>query len=124
MSDEIRTVIADDLRPVFVCKTQIHPRPYYHVYSAWEADDFANHQHSTIQSTTGKGLTEDETGSRWLGKIGTRRSKCDLPAMTQERVDFVHAEYAKQYQEAYELIVRAFPEAETLYRSMGEIIEQ
>jgi hypothetical protein len=124
VSKEIRTVIADDLRPVFVERVQIHPAPYYYVYSAWESTDWTEHDHHTIQSTTGFGLTEDETRSKWLGKIGTRRSKCDLPPMTQERIDFVRAAYDKQYQESYALIIRAFPEATYGRQDSGEIIEQ
>jgi hypothetical protein len=59
-----------------------------------------------------------------MGTIGSRKLTPDLanlPAFSHERINAVRAYYDAQYDEAYVLIVAAFPEATSGRRSMGQI---
>ena len=62
---------------------------------------------------------------RWWGRLGTERELSAeleaLPARSQERWERVHAWHEQNYQRAYELIERAFPEAAAGRYSMGDI---
>jgi hypothetical protein len=83
------------------------------VYEAWEPSALMG-PHATITSIDDK----------WYGRIGTRRPSAELealPAGSEERFRAVGKWYEDQYDDAYKLIVQAFPEAGAGRRSMGEI---
>lgn len=117
MTKQVRRVYRGD-RDIYVVRFGVHPRPEdWVVYEAWERTDGICGQHSTIQSCEGFGLPE----SGWMGRIGTRRFECGLPPWSQERIDAVTALYAEQYNEAYDAILEAFPEASQGTKRMGGI---
>lgn len=83
------------------------------VYDAWEPSALMG-PHATITSIDDK----------WYGRIGTKRPPPELealPRMSEERFRAVGKWYEDQYEEAYELIVQAFPEAKAGKRGIGEI---
>jgi hypothetical protein len=78
---------------------------------------FASH-HSLMS-----GSTYGQPGT--LGKVGTRDLPADidaLPARSDERYHAVRAFHQAQYDEAYALILRAFPDAATGRRDMGDVM--
>ncbi len=82
-------------------------------YSAWEPSALVG-RHSSITSIAGE----------WYGRIGTRWPPPELerlPAWSDERMKAVGRWHEEQYQEAYDLIIRAFPQAAKGRRSMGII---
>lgn len=84
------------------------------VYSAWEPTE--DHAHSTI--------TTFEDYGPWYGRVATRRLTPELdalPAMSRERSEAVGRWHEAQYEEAYALILAAFPEAANGRRSSGHI---
>lgn len=83
------------------------------VYEAWEPSELMG-PHATITSID----------TQWYGRIGTRRPPPELerlPAGSEERFRAVGKWYEDQYEEAYRLIIQAFPEAKAGKHSMGEI---
>ena len=82
------------------------------VYEAWEPSAIMG-KHSTITSIDGQ----------WYGRIGTRYLPPELERLPRgdERSRAVGKWHEDQYEEAYNLIIKAFPEAEAGRRSMGEI---
>jgi hypothetical protein len=63
-------------------------------------------------------------GDRLFGRLGTDRLPASidaLPAMSEERSRQVNAWREAVYTDAYELIIKAFPEAATGRRDMGAI---
>jgi hypothetical protein len=61
---------------------------------------------------------------RFYGRIGSRRIPATIEAMvggSPERVEAAHAHSAAQYEEAYAMIVAAFPHTANGRRSMGRI---
>lgn len=83
------------------------------VYEAWEPSAIMG-RHSTITSIDGE----------WYGRIGTRYLPTELeelPAGSEERLRAVGKWHEDQYEEAYRLILEAFPDADAGRRSMGEI---
>ena len=60
---------------------------------------------------------------RWWGQVGTDRLPTELDALPrgEERIARVHAWQDANYERAYELIERAFPEAVGGRHSMGDI---
>lgn len=83
------------------------------VYNAWEPSSVMG-KHSSITFIEGK----------CYGQIGHRFMSPEieaLPAGSKERIEAVQKAYDEQYQEAYRLIVEAFPEAASGSRSMGDI---
>ena len=82
------------------------------VYEAWEPSAIMG-KHNTITSIDGE----------WYGRIGTRHLPPELEKLPPgpERITAVGKWHEDQYQEAYNLILRAFPEAQAGKRSMGEI---
>jgi hypothetical protein len=68
-------------------------------------------------------ITHDK--DRWWGRLGTERNLPAeleaLPPRSQERWDRVHAWHEEQYQRAYQIIERAFPEAVDGHHSMGDV---
>ncbi|MBA7608583.1 hypothetical protein ES703_15761 [subsurface metagenome] len=83
------------------------------VYEAWEPSAIMG-RHTSITSID----------SEWYGRIGTRYLSPELeklPAGSEERLRAVGKWHHEQYEEAYKLIIQAFPEAEGGKRSMGEI---
>lgn len=62
---------------------------------------------------------------RWWGRLGTERELPPeleaLPVRSQERWERVHAWHDANYDRAYQLIERAFPEAAAGHHSMGDI---
>jgi hypothetical protein len=81
-----------------------------HVHAVWER--YSNH--STMTTINGE----------WYGRIGTRRLPAfmeALPAMSDERSRIVGEWHDAQYAQAYEMILRAFPELIPTRQSMGEI---
>ncbi len=61
--------------------------------------------------------------SRWWGQVGTDGLPAELDALPrgEERIARVHAWQEANYQRAYQLIERAFPEAVSSRHSMGDI---
>lgn len=83
------------------------------VYNAWEPSGIMG-KHSTITFIDGK----------CYGRIGSRHLSPEidkLPALSNERLYAVRKAFEEQYQEAYNLIIQAFPEAADGSRSMGDI---
>lgn len=82
------------------------------VYDAWEPSAIMG-RHSTITTIEG----------RWYGRVGTRYLTPDVEALPpgDERSRVVGKWHEDQYEEAYRLIIQAFPEATAGKRSMGEI---
>ncbi len=83
------------------------------VYNAWEPS-----------SITGKHSTITFIDSKCYGQIGTRRMPPEidvLPAGSEERIKAVRRNYEEQYQEAYRIIIEAFPEASAGTRDMSDI---
>lgn len=82
------------------------------VYSAWEPSTITG-RHSTITSLNNK----------WYGRIGSRLLPPDINKIPfgPERLAAVEKWHKDQYQEAYSLIIEAFPEAKTGHRDMGDI---
>jgi len=85
------------------------------VYEAWEpSPSTITAAHRTITTMQGE----------WYGRIGSRNLPPEveyLPAGSNERIYAVGKWHEDQYEEAYKLILQAFPEAEGGRRSMGEI---
>lgn len=83
------------------------------VYDVWEPSELAG-PHSTVTTIDG----------RWYGRLGTRRSTSELEGLapgSEERFRAVGKWHDDQFEEAYRLIVQAFPEASGGERSMGQI---
>jgi hypothetical protein len=61
---------------------------------------------------------------RWYGRVGTRRIPPEIQALPlgEERTRAVEAHYSQQYELAYQVILRAFPEAADGEREAGEIV--
>jgi len=83
------------------------------VYNAWEPS-----------SVMGKHSSITFIDSKCYGQIGHRHMPPEidaLPAGSQQRIDEVHKNYEEQYQEAYRIIIEAFPEAAAGNQDMGDI---
>ena len=82
------------------------------VYCVWEPSAIM-WRHSTITTINGK----------WYGRIGSRPlpPEMDKIPVGPERLAAVRKWQEDQYQEAYNLIIGAFPEAQAGSRDMGEI---
>lgn len=83
------------------------------VYNAWEPSGVFG-RHSTITTIDGK----------WYGRIGTRWLPPYLENMlagSLERIQTVSKWLKDQYEEAYTLILQAYPEASSGMCTMGEI---
>jgi hypothetical protein len=98
-------------------RTQIIGSPSV-IYTAYEPSVLFAREPGEGHSST---MTLD---GRAMGKIGTRRLPADLdalPAYSAERSRAVGEFHRRQYEEAYSLIERAFPEARHGRRRDGEI---
>jgi hypothetical protein len=93
----------------------------YDVYEPTAAPRIGNgFGHSTFTSNN----MFSESKHAWFGKLGTRRLTPELdalPAMSAARSEAVQKFHNDQYDEAYRLIMEAFPEAAKGHRSMGSI---
>jgi hypothetical protein len=90
-------------------------RKNYFIYTAWSPTDGRTARFGTIAS-----LGQDG----YFGRIGTKRPGkriTDLPAGSAERKAAAQEWYQTAYEVAYEIILRAYPEAADGKRTKGEI---
>jgi len=83
------------------------------VYEVWEPSSLMG-RHSTVRTINGE----------WYGRLGTKSLPYEidqLPAGSNERLLAVGRWLDQQYEEAYRIILAAYPEAFTGRRSMGTI---
>lgn len=89
-----------------------------HVYSVYEPEvRTEKHPYGIHQTVT-------SFGGKPYGQIGSRRIPAEIdeiPGKTDERSQAVRAWYAAQQEEAYAIIISAFPEAATGKRGYGDI---
>lgn len=85
------------------------------IYTAWQRCEPVFARYATAQ----------HFGGNWYGRIGTETilpSIDALPAMSSERSSQYRKWRDSCYDDAYHLIVKAFPEAAAGRRDMGEIV--
>jgi hypothetical protein len=113
MASEIKWLCGGD---VLVRKQKMALRDGRTVYSAhqWISGSAAGARFSSVS----------HEGDRMFGRLGTDRLPASidaLPAMSDERSRQVKAWREAVYKDAYELIIKAFPEAAAGRRNMGDI---